>query len=73
MMAGDPLARPDPRCIPGKEDGVHARYDAEGRELVYIGVGDMVMHRDVIDEINAEWDRVFGCAEPPPAPSSNSN
>lgn len=46
-------------CWPGMEDGVHAGYDKEGRELVYIGIFDMVMHKDVIDHINAEWDKVF--------------
>lgn len=50
---------PKPRCLPGKEYGIFARYDAEGRELVYIGLGDVVMHRDVIRYIESEWDKVF--------------
>lgn len=59
-MAGNPFPRfPPPRCLPGKEDGVHAGYDKEGRELVYIGIGDMKMHKDVLDHIRAEWKRIF--------------
>ena len=46
--------------LPGKEYGKFARYDKEGRELVYVGLDGMVMHRDVLDKINAEWDREFG-------------
>ena len=45
--------------IPGKEWGVHAGYDAGG-ELIYIGMGEMRMHRSVIEKIEAEWDKVFG-------------
>jgi hypothetical protein len=45
--------------IPGKECGVHAGYDAGG-ELIYIGMGEMRMHRSVIEKIEAEWDKVFG-------------
>lgn len=47
-------------CWSGMEYGKHARYDKEGRELVYIGVFDFVMHKDVIDKITADWDRCFG-------------
>lgn len=32
----------------------------DGGELVYIGLGNAVMHRYIIDKINAEWDSLFG-------------
>jgi len=28
--------------------------------LIYIGMGEMRMHRSVIEKIEAEWDKVFG-------------
>jgi len=48
-----------PRVLPGKERGKHAGYDAEGRELVYIGLEGMTMHRDVLELLAREWERCF--------------
>ena len=45
--------------LPGKEAGVHAGWD-DGGELVYIGLGTMVMHKHVIDKFYREWDEVYG-------------
>lgn len=59
-MAGNPLPKIKLRCLPGKEYGAHAGYDHEGRELIYIGVEDMQMHKDVLDHIESEWKRIFG-------------
>ncbi len=51
---------PLPQCLEGKERGKFARYDKDGRKLVYIGMDELVMHQDVIDRIEAEFEKEFG-------------
>ena len=48
-----------PDTLPGKEYGAPAGYDAAG-DLVYVGIGDWKMHKNVIDRIEHDWDKVFG-------------
>jgi hypothetical protein len=50
---------PRPRSIPGKERGVHAGWDADGDELVYIGLDAMVMSRSAMERMDRIWDEVF--------------
>jgi hypothetical protein len=46
------------KCLPGKARGTHAGWDEAG-ELVYIGLDDLTMHKAVLDQFDAEWERVF--------------
>jgi hypothetical protein len=48
-----------PDVLPGKEYGAPAGHDAGG-DLVFIGIGDWKAHKDVIDRIERDWDKVFG-------------
>lgn len=54
---------PRPKCLPGKRYGSFARYDKDGRELIYIGLDNIAMHRDIIEQFEDEFDKAFGLDE----------
>ena len=49
-----------------KRDGDHAGYDSEGRELVWVCGGTMKMHKDVSEQVEAEYEKWLAAAVPAP-------